>query len=433
MDEESLGTIVGKRDWLWKNDFRSFRTAVRSAPVYDAVALTFAEIHDRAKLMDNDVGVTLAVAMFYVDPVSTVMRSDEVMRAVYVWSARDMAAVAAMKRQELRVAYQAVRKTVSWKPRVGDRITIMIDELDVAERKLHLLLALYERKRERSFMTPQAIAQDRNYNAVGPLILRIYCPGGVAVPGRSAIEEADVDEVAEVEVPEVGSNILPQVPEVGSSILPQPKAGVPDLEEAGDQDLVVDVRDSDSEKLSTDSDDPEGLQAEAHVEAWRVAKAARLSQIQNDISDPNLSLAQLADITKKELETDKAEEETRQRGELDVAKPVDEMDNDLRGDETRHDNDPMIDRISSHLRAKALWNKVSMEHIDVDTDWSMCNVPNSEGLILCPHHLVDARVFDVKTWRNFVEEAYAVTRLFERDAANKAMPPHCELIGSLAI
>jgi hypothetical protein len=160
-------------------------------------------------------------------------------------------------------------------------------------------------------------------------MLRIYGLGGVAVPARSATEEVDIDEVAELEVP---------------------GAGVPDLVEAGVQDLVVDVRDSDNEKLSTDADDEDGQQAAARVAAARVAKAARLSQIQNDISDPNLSLAQLALITKKELETDKAEEETRRRGEL-MATPVDEVDNDLKGGEASNGTGSMIDQISSQLRA----------------------------------------------------------------------------------
>jgi hypothetical protein len=57
------------------------------------------------------------------------------------------------------------------------------------------------------------------------------------------------------------------------------------------------------------------------------------------------------------------------------------------------------------------------------------NSPDSDGLILCPPHLVDAHIFDFETWRTFVDEAYAVTRMFDNDAANQAKPPHCELFG----
>jgi hypothetical protein len=261
-------------------------------------------------------------------------------------------------------------------------------------------------KRKRKFMSKDAIARAGKYNSIGPLMLRIYGPGGVAVPARSALERVDLDEVADVEVPETV---------------------VQDLEETRVQDLV-EAHDSDSESISTDSDDEDGQQAAARVAAARVAKAASLSRLQEDISDPNMSFAQIA---KKELETDDAEEETHQHAELDVAKPVEPVDNDRKGDKASTDAGSMIGQISSQLRANTLRNKVAMEHINVNTDWNLCNSPDSEGLILCPPHLVDAHIFDVETWRTFVGEAYAVTRMFDNDTANKAMPPPCELIGHL--
>jgi hypothetical protein len=73
--------------------------------VCDALALTFEEIHDRAKLAGSDAGMSLAVAMFYNDPATSPMSTDEIRWAVYVWTELDIAAVAAMKRPALVAAY----------------------------------------------------------------------------------------------------------------------------------------------------------------------------------------------------------------------------------------------------------------------------------------------------------------------------------------
>jgi hypothetical protein len=286
--------------------------------------------------------MSLAVAVFFNDPAAICIHDDELKWAVYVWGLLDILEVATMKRQALvnicqtireTTPWPNVRKTISWKPRDRRRITMDLDELDIANRKLQLLSAFYEHKQQRKFMSKAAIARVGNYNAVGPLMLRIYGPGGVAVPAWPALE-VDLDEVADVEVPETG---------------------VQDLEASGVRDLVEVARDCESDGASADSDAEGDQQAAARVEAARIARAARLSRLQEDIR-PNMSLAQIAILTREELETDKAEEETRQRPELDMAKPVCPVDNDFKGDEASIDAGSMIDQISSQLRANALWN-----------------------------------------------------------------------------
>jgi hypothetical protein len=52
-DERGLETIEEQRNWLWNHDFQSFLIPVRSAPAYDAMAVTFTEIYDRAKHMGD--------------------------------------------------------------------------------------------------------------------------------------------------------------------------------------------------------------------------------------------------------------------------------------------------------------------------------------------------------------------------------------------
>jgi hypothetical protein len=61
----------------------------------------------------------------------------------------------------------------------------------------------------------------------------------------------------------------------------------------------------------------------------------------------------------------------------------------------------------------------------------MCDSPDSNGWRLCPLHLVDAQVIDVKTYRVFAEKAYAMMQMYDADAANNVMPPHCILLGQL--
>jgi hypothetical protein len=162
-----------------------------------------------------------------------------------------MLEVANMKRQALIGTYQtirkkslwpAVRKTGSRAPRDRPTITMDLDDLDIANRKLHLLLAFYEHKRKSKFASKEAVARAGSYNAAGPLMLRIYGPGGVAAPARSALE-ADLDEVAEVAEVEVQE---------------------PERDRTRVQDHV-EAHDSESERASTDSDDEEA--------ASRVAKS----------------------------------------------------------------------------------------------------------------------------------------------------------------
>jgi hypothetical protein len=104
------------------------------------MAVTFAEIRDRAKYTGNDAGVSFAMAMFYNDPAVIYIHSDELRRAIYVWSRLDMLEVTTMKRQALVNMYQTiwkttpwpnVRKTISWKPRDRRRITMELDDLDI--------------------------------------------------------------------------------------------------------------------------------------------------------------------------------------------------------------------------------------------------------------------------------------------------------------
>jgi hypothetical protein len=203
------------------------------------------------------------------------------------------------------------------------------------------------------------------------------------------------------------------VPEVGSSTLPQPS--------------VITLRgdDSESEDETTHSDDTEGLRKAARDEKRDADQPGCPSS-----NDRNTYFGELQAVAKKEIADDKAEEERRLRGERGMAKPVD-RDQDLRGDRGRNSDATMADKISSRLQLRALWNKVSMEHINANADWSICNAPDSEKLILCQTTLVDARVFDVATWRKVVEEAYVETRAFERNRVHQAMPPRCQLVESL--
>jgi hypothetical protein len=78
-----------------------------------------------------------------------------------------------------------------------------------------------------------------------------------------------------------------------------------------------------------------------------------------------MSFEKIAILTKKELQTDRTEQEKRQRAELDVAKPVEPADNDLKGDKADIDAGSIVDRISSPLHANTVWNRIVMERINV--------------------------------------------------------------------
>jgi hypothetical protein len=95
------------------------------------------------------------------------------------------------------------------------------------------------------------------------------------------------------------------------------------------------------------------------------SRAARLSRLQEAISSPHMSFEKIAILTKKELQTDRTEQEKRQRAELDVAKPVEPADNDLKGDKADIDAGSIVDRISSPLHANTVWNRIVMERINV--------------------------------------------------------------------
>jgi hypothetical protein len=102
----------------------------------------------------------------------------------------------------------------------------------------------------------------------------------------------------------------------------------------------------------------------------KTERQARLAQL----DDRDTSFEELQAVAKKEFADDKAAEERRIRGEHGMVRPVD-ADPDFKGDPIRSSDAAVADKISSRLQRKAFWNKVFMDHINVNTDWLFATPP----------------------------------------------------------
>jgi hypothetical protein len=230
--------------------------------------------------------------MFFRNLNVSFIHSDELRCAVYLWSQEDMLDVANMSRRVLidkhtiirkMQPWPHVRKTVSWTPHGQAPIEMDLDDVDIANRKLHLLLALYERKRKCGFMSRAAALKAGTYNAEGPLMLRIYGPGGIAaLAPRSTAAGSGLIRTLAAGVGRTDVD-LDEVADVGN-------------ESAGVQDSVIDrasgAQDSESDRAPTDSDDEESQALAARASArlsrvWsRPLQQTRISETTKTTSTP---------------------------------------------------------------------------------------------------------------------------------------------------
>jgi hypothetical protein len=379
-----VDTPAQQREWLYNNNFKHFVNNVNASPTQHDLSNTLEGIHERIKYVGGDMLLALAMAMFYFDPMTSRMSNDEIRWADFLWSDHDWRD---LQRWELVMISNTIKVTKPWPhvreevilhPSVGNPIRMTLDELDIGNRRLNMLIALYEHKYKAHFLkTQKAMAARGIYNAVGPLMLTIRDPGGFALDDlQKAIFPDTLGPSASLQDSGAGSSTLAQVP-------------------------VVSVHADDNEDESTHSSDPGGLQEENRKEAREIEQEARLAQLDNK----DASFNELASVTKKELADDKAAEERRIRGELGMVRPVD-TDPDLKGDRIRSSNTTAADKVGSRLQQLSLWNEICMDHINVNTDWCIGNAPDSESVILIQPTLVDAHVIEVETYRKFVEAAY---------------------------
>jgi hypothetical protein len=143
-------------------------------------------------------------------------------------------------------------------------------------------------------------------------------------------------------------------------------------------------------------------------------------------ADKNASFHERSVVMKKEIAEDNAAEEKRLQAELKKVKPAerDKEDQDMTVAAT-------ADLIGDKLRNLALWNKIPMDYVNVQTEWCIVNAPNSEKLILVQPTLVDAHVIDITQYRMFVDIAMEMVILLDSDRTNAAKPPHAERITEL--
>jgi hypothetical protein len=200
------------------------------------------------------------------------------------WSNYDWRDLQNMKRRGLVVIFNKIKVAKPW-PNVRDEvilrlpvanpISMSLDELDIGNRRLNMLIALYEHKYKAWFLkTSRAKAARGLYHAVGPLMLTIRDPGGSALGARSALQGA----------------IFPAT--LGSSTsLPDSGAGSSTLAQVP----VVSAHADDSEDESTHSSDPDGLRTEDREETKKIERETRLAQLDHR----DASFDELQAITKR--------------------------------------------------------------------------------------------------------------------------------------
>jgi hypothetical protein len=88
-------------------------------------------------------------------------------------------------------------------------------------------------------------------------------------------------------------------------------------------------------------------------------------------------LKDVDEITQKLMGQEREDKERRKREEK--VRPVADWDDDDEADENNFDSGSTVDQISKELGARHIWNKMVCASINVDTEWSLCNRPDSLG------------------------------------------------------
>jgi hypothetical protein len=341
------------------------------------------------------------MAIFFFDQMACRTNHDEIRWACYLWSNRKWPYLQTLKRRDLIVLFNlskggvplsSVRSEVTLHPTSGGPIELVLDEVDLGDRKLEMLLALCERENKARFLQSDAAMLARGeYHAVGSLMLKIRDPGGAAS-----------EDHVPMQVSGVGSEA--QEPQVIAA-----RGDESETESAKSESLLTSTasRKARAKLLREDT-----LEKRKRVEA----NLARLA-------DEDSSFEEKAVIIKNEIGLDNAAEEKRRLADLDKVKPTD------RNDRGNKDDQLMMaaataDLIGDRLRKLVLWNKISLDYVNVQTEWCVVNAPNSDSLILVQPTLVDARVIDVEQFRSFVDVAMEEVRIFDRGPKNAAKPPH---------
>jgi hypothetical protein len=196
-----------------------------------------------------------------------------------------------------------------------------IDELDVARRRLTLLLAMCERKCKNQFLGPTDKLAAGTFNVDRSMIVRVNDLGGFRDPAASG----------------TASGIA-----------------------RGNLQYSVDlVDDSSTGVQDSDADDACGVQ-ESDEESRQVKEARRLSRFA-EITSPGKSLKDIDEISQKLMGEEREDEERRKREE--EVRPVADW-----GDDDKADKD---DQISKELGAHHIWNTVARASINVNTEWSI--------------------------------------------------------------
>jgi hypothetical protein len=264
------------------------------------------------------------------------LRSDHDWRNLQAMERRDLILIFFII--EITKPWPQVRDEVTLHPAGGSPIRMILDEIDIGNRSLNILLALYEHKNKARFLkTQKAKLACGVYNASGPLMLTIRDPGGFALedPRREIVPNT------------LGPSTFVQDSGAGSSTLAQ--------------ETAVSVRADAREVESIHSSDPGDLPRESRKEAKRVEREAWLAQLDNK----DASFNEMAAVAKKELADDQAAEE-HLRAELGMVGPVD-ADPDFKGDQMT--SSAMADMVGGRLQHLSLWNQISMDHINVNTEW----------------------------------------------------------------
>jgi hypothetical protein len=166
-----------------------------------------------------------------------------------------------------------VRDEVTLYPVVGDLIVMILDEVDVGDRKSNVLIAMCERKNKARFVTSDAAKLARGvYNTVGSQILRIRGPGGGALVGQVPMRASGETSTGS-EPPAVAS--------------------------ARSETTAVDVRASGNEDESMRSGGPLASAAERKV---------RTKEIRDQLARENSIFQERSVATKKEIDKDNAAE-----------------------------------------------------------------------------------------------------------------------------
>jgi hypothetical protein len=171
------------------------------------------------------------------------MSNDKMRWACFLWPDHDWRNLQVVKRRGLVVLFNIIKVAKPWPeirgevtlyPAGGSPIRMIRDEIDIGDRKLDVLIALYEH--------PAAKLACGVCEAVGPLMLAIRGPGGIAL-----------EDIGPVHASGAGPSALAQEP-------------------------AVSVRADDSEAESVRSSEPGGQLKESRKEAKRVEREARLVQ-----------------------------------------------------------------------------------------------------------------------------------------------------------